>query len=284
VWAAKDPAGVDLQRIQIIKGWVDAGGTTHEQVFDVAGDANNGADVDPATCAPRGAGAAELCAIWEDPGFDPDERAFYYARLLENPTCRWSTRLCKENGVDPFSPDCATAASAADLENCCVQEADDPFFSPVVQERAWSSPIWYRPEGIGSVAGGVRFGRKPNRDRLRIKVGLGRLPAAFDWSTDSVTVRVSDDDDIVSFTLPGGTLRRRGTMRFVGRAPGVGYVTIDAGKGDGALLTLRTRRLDLSSADRTEHLVSVAVGLGVHRTTHTRLWVPSRTRLEPAES
>jgi hypothetical protein len=88
----------------------------------------------------------------------------------------------------------------------------------------------------------------------------------------------------VSVTLAGGTLRRRGTKRFVGRVAGIGYLTIDAGKRDGALLTLRTRRLDLSSADRTEHLVSVAVGLGLHRTTHTRLWVPSRTRLQPEQS
>src|SRR5262249_35933567 len=92
VLAFKDPGtkttpGTDLQRVQIVKGWVDASGTTHEKVFDVAGDANNGASVDPATCAPVGQGASELCTVWEDPQFDRSQRAFYYGRVLENPTC-----------------------------------------------------------------------------------------------------------------------------------------------------------------------------------------------------
>ena len=92
--AREDLPGTDLQRIQIVKTWLE-NGQPRERVYDVAGDANNGADVDPATCAPRGAGAAELCAVWEDPDFNPDQRALYYARVLENPTCRWSTFVCK---------------------------------------------------------------------------------------------------------------------------------------------------------------------------------------------
>ncbi len=138
--------GTDLQRIQIVKGWVDESGQTREQVFDVAGDASNGATVDPATCAPLGTGARELCAVWQDPGFDRDQRAFYYARVLENPTCRWSTLVCKSLGVDPLSPDCeAQAAAAGDFENCCLDESNDAFMEPVIQERAWTSPIWYAP-------------------------------------------------------------------------------------------------------------------------------------------
>jgi hypothetical protein len=284
VWAAKDASGTDLQRIQIVKGWVDAAGAPHEQVFDVAGDPNNGADVDPATCAPRGAGAAELCTIWEDPAFDRRERAFYYARVLENPSCRWSTRLCKENGVDPFAPDCAATASGTSFENCCLDEASDPFLSPTIQERAWSSPIWYRPEGIGSVRGGVKFGNQPGADRLLLRVGLGRLPKAFNARTDTLTLRVSDDGDIVSVTLPPGTLKRRAGKRFVGRVDGIGNVILDASKRDAAVLSVHTRRLDLASADRTEHIVTVAVGLGLHRTSHTRLWVMRGNRLEPEES
>lgn len=153
VWAIKDPGtatapGTDLQRIQIVKGWVDAGGQTHEQVFDVAGSADTAATVDPVTCAPVGAGSRELCALWTDPTFDPSERAFFYARVLENPSCRWSTRVCLAAGVDPFAGDCAAQAAAvgADFANCCLSETNDPFMAPTIQERAWTSPIWYRPQ------------------------------------------------------------------------------------------------------------------------------------------
>jgi len=111
VWAMKDQT--NLQRIQIVKGWVDADGQTHEQVFDVAGSAINGATIDPATCAPGGPRAAELCTVWRDPDFDRRRRAFYYARVLENPTCRWSTFVCKAAGVEPLGTDCATQAAAA---------------------------------------------------------------------------------------------------------------------------------------------------------------------------
>jgi hypothetical protein len=164
VSALKDPGvaslpGADLERIQIVKGWIDAAGETHERVFDVAGAANPEASVDPNTCEPRGSGHTSLCATWEDPEFDPAAAAFYYVRVLENPTCRWSTFQCQAAGVNPFSPECsaqAESANAAALEagargevwtNCCLDEAEQPFYSPLVQERAWTSPIWYRPEG-----------------------------------------------------------------------------------------------------------------------------------------
>jgi hypothetical protein len=150
VWAAKDVGtaerpGTDLQRIQIVKGWVDTNGATHERVVDVVGDAAGGADVDPATCAPRGAGAADLCTVWVDRDFDPAERAFYYARVLENPSCRWSTWVCRRAGVDPFASDCVQQAGAGPFAACCLDETTDPSVTPVVQERAWTSPIWYAP-------------------------------------------------------------------------------------------------------------------------------------------
>ncbi|MFO0690605.1 MAG: DUF3604 domain-containing protein [Myxococcota bacterium] len=166
VHAMKDPGspghpGTDLQRVQIIKGWVDAEGATHERVVDVAGDAGNGASVDPETCRPTGAGAASLCTVWQDPDFDPAQSAFYYVRVLENPTCRWSTLQCQAAGVNPFSPQCAAQAGKANLAaqaagavgdvygKCCLKEADHPFYSPVIQERAWTSPIWIRPAATG---------------------------------------------------------------------------------------------------------------------------------------
>jgi hypothetical protein len=130
VWAARDPSGPTLDRIQVIKGWVEDGAQRHE-VRDVvcsAGRApgNDGrcppttADVDTTTCQRRDeSGAVELSRVFEDPGFDPSERAFYYARVLENPSCRWTTWFANAAGVEP--------------------PADVP---TTVQNRAWSSPIW----------------------------------------------------------------------------------------------------------------------------------------------
>ena len=105
-------------------------------MFDVAGEPANGADVDLATCAPRGSGADSLCAVWTDPGFDPRARAFWYARVLENPTCRWTTRACNAAGVR--CDDRATVGEG--FEACCAPEVPR-----TIQERAWTSPIWFSP-------------------------------------------------------------------------------------------------------------------------------------------
>lgn len=129
-----DSPGVPLQRIQVVKGWVDAGGNAREKVFDVAGSADNGATVNPANCARSGEGFAELCSVWRDPEFKLGESAFYYTRVLENPSCRWSQRQCVAAGVR-----CDDPATIADgFEGCCAPE-----HRPVIQERAWSSPIWF---------------------------------------------------------------------------------------------------------------------------------------------
>ena len=169
VTAMKDPGseghpGTDLQRVQIIKGWVDAAGSTHERVYDVAGDPDNGAAVDPETCAPTGAGFTDLCTVWSDPDFDAVQPAFYYVRVLENPTCRWSTLHCQAAGVNPFSESCenqAAEATAAAVKNgasgdvygrCCLDPDNEPFYTPVIQERAWTSPIWFTPAAERSVA------------------------------------------------------------------------------------------------------------------------------------
>lgn len=128
--------GTDLQRIQIVKGWLD-GDTVRERVVDVAG-GDNGASVDPLSCEPSGEGARELCATWVDPEFDASQPSFYYARVLENPTCRWSQRICRASGV-VCEGDAANVPPG--LEDCC-----SPSHVPTIQERAWSSPIWMRPE------------------------------------------------------------------------------------------------------------------------------------------
>ncbi len=141
VLAAQDPGspghpGTALQRVQIVKGWTDAAGATHEHVYDVAGDANNGASVDLSTCTPQGAGASSLCAVWQDPDFDPSQRAFYYSRVLENPSCRWSTYECLQHSITCSG----TTPSQPGFEACC-----DPTVQKTIQERAWTSPIWFAP-------------------------------------------------------------------------------------------------------------------------------------------
>jgi hypothetical protein len=133
-----DLPGIQLQRIQIIKGWIeeDETGETRERVHEVAGDPGNGASVDLTTCETQGSGFDSLCAVWTDPDFDPKQAAFYYARVVENPTCRWSQWQCNAAGVD-----CATMDPGDPLMNCC-----NGSIPPSVQERAWTSPIWYTPQ------------------------------------------------------------------------------------------------------------------------------------------
>jgi hypothetical protein len=133
VSALRDPGtdtlpGRTLQRVQIVKGWV-TNGVAWQKVFDVAGDPNDGAGVDLATCTPSGKGADSLCATWTDPEFRATDRAFYYARVIEDPTCRWSTIRCNELAPAERPPTCS-----------------DPNVPKTIQERAWTSPIWYEPK------------------------------------------------------------------------------------------------------------------------------------------
>ena len=136
VMASADPKNAPLQRLQVVKGWVDSAGNTYEHVIDVA--CANGAQVNAQTnrCPDNGArvdisdcsinpniGSAQISTLWHDPEFDPEQRAFYYARAIENPTCRWSTWDAVRAGVAP-RPDVATT----------------------IQERAWSSPIHFIPQ------------------------------------------------------------------------------------------------------------------------------------------
>ena len=143
VSALRDPGrasapGAPLQRIQIVKGWVDADGEPHERVYDVAGDAQQRRQRRPRDAARRAAPApTTLCTVWRDPDFDPAQPAFYYARVLENPSCRWThvglqrrRRRLRAAGARP-----ARAATP-----CC-----DPALPRTIQERAWTSPIWYVP-------------------------------------------------------------------------------------------------------------------------------------------
>jgi hypothetical protein len=130
--AARDPGtrrakGGLLQRIQIVKGWVDDDGGLHERVIDVAG-GPNAATVDAATCEPQGEGATSLCGVWRDPDFDPERRAVYYARVVENPSCRYSAWNCLDFAEGEAPSGC-----------------DHELMQRFQQERAWTSPIWYTP-------------------------------------------------------------------------------------------------------------------------------------------
>jgi hypothetical protein len=134
VWATRDPDSAPLQKIQIVKGWVE-NGKNMAKIYDVVCSdgitadpktgacADNGASVDIATCEIKpGKGAAELSTTWTDPAFDPKIRAVYYVRVLEDPVCRWSTYDAHRLHVDPPKAVPAT-----------------------IKERAWTSPIWYTP-------------------------------------------------------------------------------------------------------------------------------------------
>ncbi|MFT6396170.1 MAG: hypothetical protein ACJAYU_000913 [Bradymonadia bacterium] len=126
-----------LQRIQIVKGWLE-GGEYRVEVYDVGGDSTAGTEpgVDLNTCEPMDEGFASLCSVWTDPDFDASQRATYYARVIEIPTCRWTTHQCVAAGVDCDDRDTVTP----DWGSCC-----DDRFETTIQERAWTSPIWYTP-------------------------------------------------------------------------------------------------------------------------------------------
>ena len=136
VWATRDPLDAPLQRLQIVKGWVDATGKTQERVVDIA--CADGLAVDPTTdqCPENNAsvdlktcqyspnsGASELQTLWRDSDYRADQSAFYYVRVLMNPTCRWST-----------------------YDAIRLDRQPDPRVPATIRERAWSSPIWVTPD------------------------------------------------------------------------------------------------------------------------------------------
>jgi hypothetical protein len=147
VSALRDPGGegepgVPLQRIQIVKGWVE-NGVAQEAVFDVAGKRDNGAGVNEDTCKTSGEGYASLCAVWEDGDFDPAQPAFYYARVVQNPSCRWHAFQCAQAGITAAS--CPLASDPLTGEEHPYAGCCNAGYPKTIQDRAWTSPIWHRP-------------------------------------------------------------------------------------------------------------------------------------------
>jgi hypothetical protein len=133
--ALRDADGANLDRVQVIKGWLDAKGDTHEQISDVVVSGGRKIEADGRCKTPVGntvnvpeasykntIGAPMLLGYWKDPNFNPKERAFYYVRVIEIPTPRWTTYDAKIFGTKP-PPNCPTA----------------------IQDRAYTSPVWYTP-------------------------------------------------------------------------------------------------------------------------------------------
>jgi len=119
--AMRDPEGNPLQRLQLIKGWLDSQGKPHVTVTDVAGDSG-------------GNGYNDLCSVYSDEAFNPQEPAYYYLRVIEIPTLRWSWAQCLALPEPERPPECSNDAPKT------------------IQERAWTSPVWYVPSGTGAVA------------------------------------------------------------------------------------------------------------------------------------
>jgi hypothetical protein len=135
VRALRDPDGANLDRIQIIKGWLEANGETQERIWDVAcagreivadacdGEVGSTVNIEDASWT-NTIGSAALAGFWKDPEFDPAEKSFYYVRVLEIPTPRWTAYDAKFFDIDM------------------------PDGTPMtVQDRAYTSPIWYTPKG-----------------------------------------------------------------------------------------------------------------------------------------
>jgi hypothetical protein len=134
IQAVKDPKSANLDRVQVVKGWLGADGKAQEKVYDAAWSAGRERDAQgrlspvgdtvdiPSASYRNSIGAAELATVWRDPDFDPSQKAFYYVRVLEIPTPRNSTYDAAALGQEPPEGYAAT-----------------------IQERAYTSPIWYSP-------------------------------------------------------------------------------------------------------------------------------------------
>ena len=153
-YAIQDPggeeAGIPLQRLELIKTWADKAGELKQQVLRLA--ENAGAPQPNSDCSIQQQGPEQMCAVFHDTQFNADTGASYYARALENNSCRWTTKMCTAKGVQcealqPGNGLFSAQSGFAGYEGCCRIEGEPGSFRGdfrfiTQQERAWSSPIW----------------------------------------------------------------------------------------------------------------------------------------------
>ena len=196
VWAVKDPSSANLDRIQVIKGWTQ-NGQSFEKIFDVvwSGDdrkpdkwtgrvpaIKSTVDIEKGTYT-NDVGATELKTVWSDPEFDPSLHAFYYARVLEIPTPRWTLMQAVKAGVPP--PDMVPLTG---------------------QERAWSSPIWYTPSADArkNVPAGMTVADLKAKGATQL--GDAQLKAFIVGKAFWVRNNVTSDTFSVSYTVDGDSI------------------------------------------------------------------------------
>jgi hypothetical protein len=186
--------------------------------------------------------------VWTAPDFDADQRAFYYARLLETPICRWSTRLCNSQGIE------CSGTVPPEWSECC--RTDALAVPKTIQELAWSSPIWYRPQGVKRVRGSIKQRRSASERVGDIRPELGGTPVGLDPATQDVALALRDDD-VYTATIPAGTMRPTGSGSF------------RLADADGSVGGVRTARLDVTPRGTTFRLRTVPLALpGVDFTDH----------------
>lgn len=192
VWSVKDPTSGNLDRIQIVKGWSESG-QSFEKVFDVAWAGDRRPDAITGKVPPIGStvdiakasyensiGSVELKTTWTDPEFDPALDAFYYARVLEIPTPRWTTIQAKELGIAP--PELVPAT---------------------VQERAWSSPIWYTPTADARKAAKPQLGVAELEGKGAAILNDAQLRALIVGKSTWLQNNVTDDKLLIAWNEDG---------------------------------------------------------------------------------
>ncbi|MDG2308541.1 MAG: DUF3604 domain-containing protein [Candidatus Binatia bacterium] len=272
VLATKDPGpsglpGNDLQRIQVVKGWVDSAGNKHEETFDIGGDPDNGAGVDTATCTTTGTGFDTICATWTDPAFHKEERAFYYARVVENPSCRWSQYLCNTAAVD------CNGVVPPEFALCC-----DGSLPETIQERAVTSPIFYRPETFSKMRAKIlKKSIALGDEELRVFAKIVQAHADLDPDANDLTLEIRDAAVVYSVTVPAGTMVKKGTTWLLkdplGTLGGIKLLKVKIKGNGGATISLKTIGMPLSSIGFDEHMVHVVLTSGNMLLRHRRMWV-----------
>lgn len=253
--------GTKLRKVEIVKGWVDGKGVTQERVYLAAGDDDDGG-VDTTTCAPSSGGFDRLCTTWTDPEFDPSQHAFYYARVLENETCRWSALQCNELGVDCSEPGSVPPRLAA----CC-----DDTVAKTLQERAWSSPIYFEPSGLGSTKGTIRFGDGSDPGRIDLDLVLG-AGVVHDLAAHPLTVSLSDAGTIWQATLPAGSFVDGRYADPSGANGGVTAASFETGDDGASRLVIEAIAPPLPEQERLDHMVEVRVTIADWSSAQSRLW------------